>query len=201
VGEFKQKLLQIIKWVYQEERTLIDKLTGEERAEIGTLNKWSIKGIVAHIAFWKSLRAKSIDDVLRGEILKDIGDFNKINEEVFKKFRNSSWDDIISYSKEAHNYLKKIVDSTTEEDLNSKKSFPLLGDKEIWKIIIIYCCLHPLDHFDKYYANRSQSYRAKSRKNNVKQSENHAFSHFHQHRGQTDTVNITDYRQTGFEMA
>jgi tetratricopeptide (TPR) repeat protein len=160
VGEFKQKLLDLVDWAYQEEKILLDKLTDKERAEIGTINKWSAKGIIAHIAFWKSLRAKSINDVLKGETLKDIGDFNKINEEVFKKFENHYWDDIINYSREAHNYLKKTVESSSEEDLNSRKSFPLLGDKEIWKIIVIYCCLHPLDHFDKYYDNRNQTYYA-----------------------------------------
>ncbi len=157
---FKQKLLELIDWVYQEEEILIDKLTDEERAETGTIKKWSAKDIIAHIAFWKLLRAQSIDDVLKGETLRELGDYNKINEEVFKKYSNRSWKDVIDLSNEACNYLKKTADSATEEDLKSKKSFPLLGDKEIWKIIIIYCCLHPMDHFDKYYINRNQTYYA-----------------------------------------
>lgn len=158
MGEFKQKILEITDWVYQEERTLIDKLTDKEYAEIGTFQKWSAKDIIAHTSFWKLLRAKSINDFLRGETPRELGDYQKINEEVFKKYLNSSWDDIADYSKEAYNSLKKIIDSVSEEDLNSKKSFPFLGDKEIWKIIIIYCCLHPIGHLDKYYANRNQTY-------------------------------------------
>ena len=160
MGEFKQKLLELVNWIYQEEKILIDKLNDKECAEIGTINKWSAKDIIAHIAFWKSLRAKSIADILKGETLQELGDYNKINEEVFNKYSNRPWKDVIDFSNEANNYLKKIVDSTTEEELNSKKSFPLLGDKEIWKIILIYCCLHPMDHFDKYYVNRNQTYYA-----------------------------------------
>ncbi len=160
MGEFKQKLLELVNWVYQEENILIDRLTDEERSETGTIKKWSAKDIIAHIAFWKLLRAKSIADVLKGETLRELGDYNKINEEIFKEYSSRSWKDVIDFSDEAYNYLKKIVDSATEEDLNSKKSFPLLGDKEIWKIILIYCCLHPMDHFDKYYTNRNQTYYA-----------------------------------------
>ena len=160
MGEFKQKLLELVNWIYQEEKILIDKLNDEECAEIGNINKWSAKDIIAHTAFWKSLRAKSIVDILKGETLQELGDYNKINEEVLNKYNNRSWKDVIDFSNEANNYLKKIVDSTTEEELNSKKSFPLLGDKEIWKIILIYCCLHPMDHFDKYYVNRNQTYYA-----------------------------------------
>jgi tetratricopeptide (TPR) repeat protein len=158
--EFNQKLLQIIEWVYREEKTLVDKLTDEEIAETGTFNKWTAKDIIAHNSFWKLLRAKSIDDVLKGKSPAEIGDFQKINEEVFKEYINYSWDDIINYSKEAHNSLVKIVNTAASADLNSEKTFPLQGNMPIWKIIIIYCCLHPLSHFDKYYVNRDQTYYA-----------------------------------------
>ncbi len=160
MDEFNQKLTHIMKWVYREEKILVDKLTDEEIAETGTFNKWSAKDIIAHNSFWKLLRAKSIDDVLRDKIPAEIGDFQKINEEIFREYKNRSWDNISSYSREAHNSLMKILDTTTSEDLNSEKTFPLQGNMPIWKIIIIYCCLHPLSHFDKYYTNRDQTYYA-----------------------------------------
>ena len=158
--EFNQKLLQIIEWVYKEEQDLRDKLTDKEYSETGTFNKWSAKDIIAHTSFWKLLRAKSIDAVLRGVTPAEIGDFQKINEGVFREYINHSWDDIIDYSKKAYNSLKKIINTSTSEDLNSEKTFPLQGNMPIWKIIIIYCCLHPLDHLGKYYANRNQTYYA-----------------------------------------
>jgi tetratricopeptide (TPR) repeat protein len=158
--EFNQKLLQLTEWVYKEEQTLRDKLNKKEYAETGTFKKWSAKDIIAHTSFWKLLRAKSINAVLSGKTPAEIGDFQKINEGIFREFINHSWDDIIDYSKKAYNSLKKIINSTTSEDLNSEKKFPLQGNMPIWKIIVIYCCLHPLDHLDKYYANRDQTYYA-----------------------------------------
>jgi tetratricopeptide (TPR) repeat protein len=160
VEEFNQKLLQIIDWVYKEEQNLRDKLTDKEYSETGTFNKWSAKDIIAHTSFWKLLRAKSIDAVLRGETPAEIGDFQKINEGVFREYINHSWDDIIDYSKKAYNSLKKIINTASSEDLNNEKTFPLQGNMPIWKIIVIYCCLHPLDHLDKYYTNRNQTYYA-----------------------------------------
>lgn len=160
MGEFKQKLFGIVDWVYQEENFLIDRLTAEEKTTTGSFKKWTAKDIIAHNSFWKLLRAKSIEDVLEKRTPQDVKDFQKINEEIFKEYQNRSWDDVIYYSREAYDFLKKVTETTSEEELKSKKTFPLLGDKEIWKIIVVYCCLHPLMHFDKFYDGRDQAYYA-----------------------------------------
>lgn len=160
MGEFKTKLFDILEWVYREENLLVDRLNKKEKQENGTFDKWSAKDIIAHTSFWKLLRAKSIEDVLNGRTPQDIKDFQKINEEIFAEYQNRSWEDVLSYSREAYDYLKKAAGAVSDEELKMKKTFPLLGDKEIWKIIIIYCCLHPLMHFDRYYAGRDQIYYA-----------------------------------------
>lgn len=160
MGEFKQKLFGIVDWVYQEENSLIDKLTDAERTTTGSFKKWTAKDIIAHNSYWKLLRAKSIDDVLNGRTPQDIKDFQKINEEIFREYQNCSWEDAMNFSKEAHDFLKNITGTASDEELRSKKKFPLQGDKEIWKIIVIYCCLHPLMHFDKFYDGRDQTYYA-----------------------------------------
>ena len=149
--DFKQKLLQLIDWTYSEEKVLVEKLSEEERLVLGTLNKWSAKDLIAHTSFWKQKRMQDINNALCGKSPQKIENINEIIKEVFEGNKNRTWDDITNYSLDIYQNLIKTVSAASSNDLTNEQTYP-------WKMIIIYCCMHPIGHLDKYYVNRNQRF-------------------------------------------
>ncbi|NIN04825.1 MAG: hypothetical protein GTO43_00285, partial [Armatimonadetes bacterium] len=50
-------LKQLIRSSCDHEREFVDLLSQEERDQIGTLEQWSAKDLIAHIAAWRDRRA------------------------------------------------------------------------------------------------------------------------------------------------
>ncbi len=151
--DFKQKLLKLVGWTYEEEIVLVDKLSGGEQAETGISRKWSAKDIIAHNSFWKLKRVQDLNDAINHRPPQIIENYNEINEKVFEENKNNSWDNIINYSYKAYQTLARAVSDASNEDLKNEQTQP-------WKPIVIYCCIHPVSHLDKYYINRSQRFYA-----------------------------------------
>jgi hypothetical protein len=151
--DFKLKLFQLIEWTYEEEQAFVKNLTAEESKETGKFEKWSARDIIAHNTFWKNKRLEDINIALKGSSPGSTDDYNKINKEVFEENKNKSWEEISSYSDDVYQKLIKTVSAASIDDLTNEKTNP-------WKMIIIYCCLHPIGHLDRYYVNRNQRFYA-----------------------------------------
>ena len=151
--DFKQKLLQLVKWVYEEEILLVEKLSEKEHSETGIPNKWSLKDIIAHDSFWKLMRVQDFNDTINHKSPRIIENYDELNKKVFEENQNDSWGNIINYSYKAYQTLVKDVSAASNEDLINAQTQP-------WKPIVIYCCLHPLGHIDRYYVKRSQRFYA-----------------------------------------
>ena len=141
----------MVEWTYEEESALVEKLSEKEYAEIGIFKKWSAKDIIAHNSFWKLRRLQAIKDAINHESPEKIENYDEINIKVFEENKNNSWDNIINYSCKAYKTLAKVVSAVSNEDLTNSQTMP-------WKLIILYCFLHPISHLDKYYVNRDQRF-------------------------------------------
>ncbi len=149
--DFKSKLLILIEWTYKEEKEFVKSLTEEEQKETGKFEKWSAKDIIAHNTFWKNKRLQDIKTALKGNLPTSTEDYNEINKEVFEENKNKLWDEISDNFNEAYQKLIKTVSAASIDDLTNEKTNP-------WKMVIIYCCLHPIGHLDRYLINRNQRF-------------------------------------------
>ncbi len=141
----------LIEWTYKEEKEFVKSLTEEERKEPGKFEDWSAKDIIAHNTFWKNKRLQDIVTALKGNLPASTEDYNEINKEVFEENKNKRWDEISENLEEAYQKLIKTVMAASIDDLRDEKTNP-------WKMVIIYCCLHPIGHIDRYLINRNQRF-------------------------------------------
>ena len=151
--DFRLRLIQLVEWAYNEEQAFIKNLTEEERKETGKFEKWSARDIIAHNTFWKNRRLQDINLALAGSSPDRAEDYNEINKEVFEENKNRRWEEIRDNFNEAFQKLIKTVSAASMDDLTNEKTSP-------WKMVIIYCCLHPIGHLDRYYVNRNQRFYA-----------------------------------------
>lgn len=143
--------MQIVEWAYKEEQSLIRNLSEEDVKETGIFEKWSAKDIIAHNSFWKKKRLQDIKIALKGSSPDSTENYHEINREVFEENKNKHWDEINSCFEESYQNVFKTVSAAPNDELTNEKTNP-------WKMVVIYCCLHPVSHLDRYYVNRNQRF-------------------------------------------
>jgi tetratricopeptide (TPR) repeat protein len=155
--DLKERLQSLIKLAYKEERTLIVVLDNKERTATGKINRWSVKDIIAHIAYWKDCTVNNILATLREENPDVRGDFNKINAEIFKLNKKKSWNNITLDLKRVHDSAVECVKTIPDDVLVDVNTLPWQEGKTLWRIIAGTFYVHPIAHLAEYYFDRGDS--------------------------------------------
>ena len=97
------------------------------------------------------LHHQDISLALNGGSPARIEDYNEINKQVFEENKNKYWDEIKNYANDVQKNLTRTIAASSIDALINDKTNP-------WKMVIIYCCLHPVGHLDRYYVYRNQRF-------------------------------------------
>jgi len=154
--ELKHKLLNLLELAYEQEQALVVQLSDEERATIGTLERWSAKDLMAHVAAWKERMAQSITAASRGESPPAFGDVDQANAEIFAKHRNRSWAEVLEYSERAYRLLVETVDAVHDDDLVNTQILPWQNGRPLWRLVAGNGYSHPISHLAQYYTDRGE---------------------------------------------
>lgn len=154
----KPILLDLIERAYTHEQELVAGLSEEERSRAGTLDEWSAKDVLAHIAFWKHRRAQELDAVAQGGTPSRDDDIDHENARVFEEFRDRPWADVLDLAETAHASLIAQVETLTEEDLGRTEVFAW-DDRPLWRLIAGNGYVHPLLHLLDYHYEQGEDQR------------------------------------------
>jgi hypothetical protein len=154
--ETKGKLLRLLERTYEEEQTLVAKLSKEQRLASGTLEQWSTKDLIAHLAYWKQRRAQSITAASADETSLSEAQENEINAQVFEENRNLAWEKVLANAKQAYDLLVRAVKSVPNEALGNTHLACQEG-RPLWRIMAVYGCTHPISHLAEHYHERGDS--------------------------------------------
>jgi hypothetical protein len=153
--ETKDILLRLLERTFEEEQTLVAKLSKEQRLASGSLEQWSAKDLIAHIAYWKQRRAQSIAASADEPLLSE-GQENKINAQVFEENRNLMWEKVLANSKQAYDLLVQAVKSVPNDALGNTH-LAWQDGRPLWRIIAVYGCTHPISHLAEHFHERGDS--------------------------------------------
>jgi tetratricopeptide (TPR) repeat protein len=150
----KERLLTLLKLAFEEERKLYASLDENEKSEIGKLEQWSAKDIMAHNLFWKEYMVRNITATLRKESPEIRGDEDTINAEVFEANKNNSWDDTLIRFEKVYKSAIKCVKSVPDDKLIDADTLPWQEGRPLWIIIDGNGYEHPIIHLTEYYFRR-----------------------------------------------
>lgn len=119
--ETKGKLLRLLERTYTEEQTLAANLSKEQRTASGTLEQWSAKDLIAHLAYWKKRLAQSITNASPDEPPLSEAQENEINAQVFEENRNLELENVLTNAKQAYDLLVQTVKSVLDGALSDKQ--------------------------------------------------------------------------------
>jgi tetratricopeptide (TPR) repeat protein len=133
------------------------KLSDEEQAVIGTLERWSAKDTVAHIGAWKGRMAQEIAGASRSEWLSTFEDIDQVNAEIFEENRHRSWADVLGDSERAHRSLVETVQAMSDDDLLATQVLPWQERRPLWRLVVGNGYTHPISHLSQYYTDRGEA--------------------------------------------
>jgi hypothetical protein len=152
--ERKMVLLDLLKQAHEMEMDFVDALSGQECARIGTLEDWSAKDVISHIAAWKAQMADNLLAVSEGRSPTRSEDLDHENAILFEEHHDKTWDEVLRMAAGAYQRVVAQVEVLGEQELVSCERFPWQGDRPLWRLIVGNSCIHPIVHMAEFHRNR-----------------------------------------------
>ena len=133
--------------VRQEFNTLLDSLTADQMLQPGVCGEWSVKDVVAHIAWYEREMISVIEvHALTGSDLWDLPPEQR-NDAVYAVNKDRLLRDVLAEAKLVFADLVRLLPTISEADLNDATSFPgMPSDWQPWQVIASNTYEHYTDH-------------------------------------------------------
>jgi hypothetical protein len=145
----KEQLLSILEHSAKTMQAFAASLPEEERAAVGTYEKWCAKDQLAHIAHWQEYRAARLAALARDEEPPpSVANLEQANAECFERYCNRPWEDVLAYAEQALSQLVDAVRALDNEALASPG--PDTGTQSLWQNAVGTGYTHPMMHLADY---------------------------------------------------
>ncbi|QBD75429.1 ClbS/DfsB family four-helix bundle protein [Ktedonosporobacter rubrisoli] len=141
-------LLALLSQARQAELRWISSLSEDEREAHGTLQHWSVKDLLAHMAAWKARGAERLTALARGTTLPMQKSLDQFNEEKFLASQSLSWQEVQEEALRAFATLMEQVEKLPQEVF-------MKPEELVWQIM---ACggKHPYRHLAEFYLQRGE---------------------------------------------
>jgi tetratricopeptide (TPR) repeat protein len=149
----KSQLLNLIQRAYEQEQAFVAALTDAERSASGTLERWSAKDLMAHVAEWNDWLAQGLAAAARGETRSELEGFDEVNAQIFERHRHRPWSDVLERVHRVQALLVEQVGALAEDDVDDTQRVPW-GGRPLWRLAVGTCYTHPLADITEFYVER-----------------------------------------------
>ncbi len=159
-GTIQARLLDLVRRAHADEQTFIARLTEAERTAFGTLENWSAKDLIAHIAAWQLRLAGRLTAVQHGEPLPELRGFDEHNAEGFEANRDKTWSDVEADSERAYAAIVAHIMRLSEAELADPKPFPWYNRRPLRGALFLNSYFHPVEHLVEFHLQHGEQARA-----------------------------------------
>lgn len=155
----KAALIALVERGQVDEEAFRAALSAEERAQVGTAERWAPKEVVAHLGFWKRRQADRLRAMARGETPPDLASWETLNTESWPEHARLTWDESVARSDVATRDLIAALEALPPEMLNDGEARELTD--RIVNSTIGNASGHVSIHMSDYYLSHGEVNRAK----------------------------------------
>src|SRR5512137_1356841 len=116
--DVRPKLVVLLERTRDEEEAFVAQLTPQEREQVGKVNGWSAKDMIAHLAGWRLRMADQMAALGRGESKGDVEDIDAENALIWSEYCDRTWEEVIQASSLGHQRLMDGLQSMSVNDLH-----------------------------------------------------------------------------------
>ena len=161
----KAKLLERIQQGQAIVESAFAGLKDAERIEVGTLEKWAARDVLAHITAWQMRWVEWLSPLSEGKPLAEEGpepveDENQANAKIFAKNQGRSWDQIHSDYQTTSQQILRLAALLSEHDLNMPQRFAWLTDQTFASRLSGTFYWHVQAHLAYFFFDRKEPARA-----------------------------------------
>lgn len=159
----KADVLQLLSIARQQELAFIENLSETERNAIGTQEEWSAKDMIANIAAWKRMQTEKLVTAIRGEtppVWKDMALVNQINADIFTKYHDYSWQQVMQTSEQAYNDLVAQVERMSEAELTDSQRYEWQDGEPLYGETLGNGLWYPYTYLTQFYQRQGEIERA-----------------------------------------
>jgi hypothetical protein len=122
----KERLIQTLVNAHNDFQGLLDEMEAEKLTEVGVVEGWSVKDILAHIAFWEqrvTAWAAALNQGTRPEPPFWSSDWNeeRINQAIYEQNRERALQDVLDQWQSVHESVLQAIQEMSEQDLFERK--------------------------------------------------------------------------------
>jgi tetratricopeptide (TPR) repeat protein len=155
----KEQLLSVLAFSRETEQAFVKGLSEEDRAAVGTYERWAASDVLAHAAFWKAQRASILTALAEGREPPELEPhLEQANRACFDRYCNCSWDEVQAYAEEAHTQLVDALGKLSDEQLAAP--FSGARDQPVWRDVLGTGYTHVLMHLAEHYTEREEPEKA-----------------------------------------
>lgn len=158
--EIKDKVLDLLQRSSKEEDRFIASLSEAERAEEGTLERWSAKDVLAHITAWHEHEIERIDAAARGKLGPENLEIDRVNTDIYHSRHGQTLDEAIAALRAARSALLERVDGMSESQLLEPAANPWQDGRPAWMTLSGHGFTHPILHLAQYIWEHGQEERS-----------------------------------------
>jgi len=155
--QIKTTMLDLFKLIRKEIDAFVNGLTPEQKAERGSLQKWSAKDILAHLVFWSCHFNRMLEKGLAGETVPIAGDYYDIlNDGVWLRHLDQPFDEAHAEEEAAYHKTVQLLESISADDLSDTKKFAFLKGRSLLDRVLGTDGWHVAAHISDYYLKNGQ---------------------------------------------
>ncbi len=158
--QLKAAVIDLFGRAQSDQRELLAALSDVERAAIGTADRWSIKDIVLHMAFWKKRQVERLADAARGETPVELEHYEQVNARVFEEWSTRPWQAVIDESERIFEDLVAQVREFDPEALVDPNRYAWQNGRSLLASLVGNGFWHPESHIAQCYIDRGDLPRA-----------------------------------------
>jgi len=152
--ERKKLLLDLLRQAHEMETSFVDALSDGQRARSGTLEDWSAKDTIAHVAAWKARMADNLLAVSEGKSPTRTEDLERQNAIFFETYRDEPWEEVLGVADGAFQRILAQVEALGEQELVSRETFPWQEERPLWRLVVGNGYIHPIAHLAEFHRNQ-----------------------------------------------
>jgi tetratricopeptide (TPR) repeat protein len=154
-SELKARMLDLFVAVRVELDQLIDGLTDEEKNTRGSMAQWSVKDMLAHLAFWGSHFNEQVMKAQAGEAVPLAGDYYEIlNDGVLLRNPDKPFETARAEEQAAYEETIRILERIDADDLSDPKYLEFLNNRPLIDRALGTECWHVLAHVSDYHVKK-----------------------------------------------
>ncbi|MEJ2706486.1 MAG: ClbS/DfsB family four-helix bundle protein [Anaerolineales bacterium] len=122
----KERLVQTLVSAHKDFQSLLDEMEAEKLTEVGVVEGWSVKDILAHISFWEqrvTAWAAALSQGTQPEPPFWSSDWSedRINQAIYEQNRERTLQDVLEQWQSVHESVLQAIQEMSEQELFERK--------------------------------------------------------------------------------